>query len=116
MKVVIPEYSGEDPVTICNADNSEVSKKPTASGRMRYHCPRCGKFLKRNEYHLQPRQYFEIAQLLEEIDERLGEIWGIAFHHPTLPKLEKGLPKYGLGDVFVAVHEAQRYIREVVAE
>jgi hypothetical protein len=44
------------------------------------------------------------------MDVILGKIWGLAFYHSVFPKMNKGVPEYGLGDMFVAIHEVQRKI------
>jgi hypothetical protein len=55
-------------------------------------------------------QEFYILQQLNYMDNHLGQIWDIAFHHPYFPKMINGIPEHGLADVFIKLHESQHSI------
>jgi hypothetical protein len=95
---------------VCRYHGVQIKIKADAAGHLRSYCEKCKHFLRNNQITELSPQLFFILQHLNEIDEILGKIWGLAFHHSVFPKMNRGIPEHGLGDVFVAVHEAQRKI------
>ena len=95
---------------VCKYHGYEVSVKETKHNHRRFYCKKCKKFLFHNQITELEPQLFYILRQLNIMDNHLGQIWDIAFHHPYFPKMKPGIDEYGLGDVFVKLHEAQRRI------
>jgi len=95
---------------VCKQDGTEVSVREDSIGRRKFYCEKCKTFLFNNRIvELEP-QLFYILRQLNLMDNHLGQIWEIAFHHPYYPKMQKGIPEYGLGELFVSLHTCQRKI------
>ena len=95
---------------VCKYHGIEVSVKEDVRGHRRFYCKKCKKFLFNYMIVELEAQEFYILQLLNQMDDKLGQIWDIAFHHPIFPKMIKGIPEHGLSDVFIKLHESQRSI------
>ena len=96
---------------VCKYHGIELRGKDLADGkRRRFYCKRCKKFKFNRDVVELDNQTFEILNQLNLMDNHLGRIWDIAFHHPIYPKMKAGIPEHNLGDLFIKLHECQRSI------
>ena len=98
---------------VCKQHGAKLKVLKLEDGkRERWYCGKCKKFKFNKDVVELDNQMFDILQQLNYMDNHLGQIWEIAFHHPIYSKLEKGIPEHGLGDLFVKLHQCQRSILE----
>lgn len=95
---------------VCKQHFCEIETRKMKNGNARIYCPIGKKFMFWNDTVLLDEQMFQILMKLNKMDKILGELWNIAFHSKEFPKLENGLPRHNLGDLFVTLHTSQRSI------
>ena len=98
-------------IKVCKKENALLESRTTKAGHQRLFCPVCNKFVFKKDIHTQTEQEYRIALELEQMNERLANIWNLAFHTKGFPKMQKGIPEYSIGDLFILLHVIQYTLR-----
>ena len=97
---------------VCKSHYKEVTVKEDRAGKRRFYCKTCKTFKFYSQIAELPAQLYYILERLNSMDNELGRIWDLAYHHLLFEKLPPmgTNDNYGLPSVFVAIHEAQAKI------